>query len=136
MIVLGNVTSKPRLASESSTAIQYDSISTAKSNTNEYSNIVPIANDENEKTSEIKYISTISISPKMNSTSEGRDVTTDSVIIYSTKHQISGEDLMVNNNIFSSTTLANTNGNETILPNDGNTSSKGKYIRHQRLFVL
>ena len=121
------------MASESSTASEYDRISTTKSNTNGFSNIVTMIEDKNEKTSEINNISKISITQRLNSTSEGRGVTTENVIIQATKYLTTGADVKVNNNIFLSTSLTNENRNETLLPYAGSTSGPSKYIRHEKL---
>ena len=106
---------------------------TTKSNTNGVSNIVSIAEDKNEKASEIGDITAIPITPKINLTSGGRGATTDSVIIYATKHMNSGADVDVNNNVFPSITLSNRNRGEALLRYDGITSSTSKYVVHVKL---
>ena len=121
------------MASESSTASEYDRISATKSNTNGFSNIVTMIEDKNEKTSEINNISKISITQRLNSTSEGKGVTTENVIIHATKYLTTGADVKVDNNIFLSTSLTNKNRNETLRPYAGSTSGPSKYIRHEKL---
>ena len=124
-----------RISTTKSTASEYDRISTTKSNTNEVSNIVTMTEGKNETTSEINDISKMSITAKLNSTSERRVVTTESVIIHTTKYLTTGADVKVNNNIFLSTTLKNKNRNETPLSYAGSTSSSSKYTRHETLSV-